>query len=107
MRRAHWLGVGAVALLGGAALLAWQRWAPQVRPPSVALPAPVPALQADIERHLHEDRAFRDDVVFLLAATVRGSLRPRRGWCAGTDGQPRRVAGAGWGQCGDRAGSSA
>lgn len=76
MRRAHWLGVGAVALLGGAALLAWQRCAPQGRPPSVAFPAPVPALQADIERHLREDRAFRDDVVFLLAATVRDRCVP-------------------------------
>ncbi|WP_313203532.1 hypothetical protein [Stenotrophomonas sp.] len=76
MRRAHWLGIGAVLLLAGAALLAWQRWAPQGRPPSVAFPAPVPALQADIERHLREDRAFRDDVVFLLAATVRDRCVP-------------------------------
>ena len=76
MRRAHWLGIGAVMLLAGAALLAWQRWAPQGRPPSVAFPAPVPALQADIERHLREDRAFRDDVVFLLAATVRDRCVP-------------------------------
>lgn len=76
MRRAHWLGIGAVLLLAGAALLVWQRWAPQGRPPSVAFPAPVPALQADIERHLREDRAFRDDVVFLLAATVRDRCVP-------------------------------
>jgi len=76
MRRAHWLGIGAVLLLAGAALLVWQRWALQGRPPSVAFPAPVPALQADIERHLREDRAFRDDVVFLLAATVRDRCVP-------------------------------
>ena len=76
MRRSHWLGIGAVVLLAGAALLAWQRWAPQGRPPSVAFPAPVPALQADIERHLREDRAFRDDVVFLLVATVRDRCVP-------------------------------
>lgn len=76
MRRAHWLGIGAVLLLAGAALLAWQRWAPQGRPPPVAFPTPVAALQADIERHLREDRAFRDDVVFLLAATVRDRCVP-------------------------------
>ena len=76
MRRAHWLGIGAVLLLAGAALLVWQRWALQGRPPSVAFPAPVPGLQADIERHLREDRAFRDDVVFLLAATVRDRCVP-------------------------------
>ncbi|KAA8993550.1 hypothetical protein FJU31_18280 [Stenotrophomonas cyclobalanopsidis] len=76
MQRAHWLGIGAVVLLAGAALLAWQRSAPQARPPSVAFPTPVPALQADIERHLREDRAFRDDVVFLLAATVRDRCVP-------------------------------
>ncbi len=76
MRRAHWVGIGAVLLLAGAALLAWQRWAPQGRPPPVAFPTPVAALQADIERHLREDRAFRDDVVFLLAATVRDRCVP-------------------------------
>ncbi len=76
MRRAHWLGIGAVLLLAGAALLAWQRWAPQGRPPPVAFPTPVAALQADIERHLRVDRAFRDDVVFLLAATVRDRCVP-------------------------------
>jgi len=75
MLRARWLCIGA-ALLLGAALLVWQRWTPQVRPPPVAFPAPIPALQADIERHLREDRAFRDDVVFLLVATVRDRCVP-------------------------------
>lgn len=76
MRPAYWLGIGAAAALAVAALLAWQRWAPRGRPPAVVSPAPVPVLQADIERRLSADRAFRDDVVFLLVATVRDRCVP-------------------------------
>lgn len=75
MRRLAWLLVGP-ALLGAVGVMLWPWRTRESRAPVATLPAPPPPAQADIERHLREDRAFRDDVVFLLAATVRDRCVP-------------------------------
>lgn len=66
----------AVLLLAGTGVaLLWNAThAPS--PPAVAFPAPVAEAQARIEHHLAADKAFRDDLLFLLVATLRDRCEP-------------------------------
>ncbi|CAH0127968.1 hypothetical protein SRABI102_00132 [Stenotrophomonas lactitubi] len=45
-------------------------------PPAVAFPAPAAEAQARIEHHMAADKAFRDDLLFLLVATLRDRCEP-------------------------------
>lgn len=81
MRRAAvWLPfvVLLVAALLGVALWAGLPWrSPQPLPaPARVAPGPGAALQAQIEQRLVQDSAFRNDVVFLLVATLRDRCVP-------------------------------
>ncbi len=68
MRR-RWI-IAAGMLLGALVLLVWWQHAPTA-PPSVAFPPPSSDARQRIEQRLADDHAFRNDVLFLLAATVR------------------------------------
>ena len=75
MRRC-WI-LAAAALLGAIVLLAWwQRQRATTAPPAVAFPAPAADASQRIEQRLRDDHAFRNDVLFLLAATVRDRCQP-------------------------------
>ncbi|WP_401736869.1 hypothetical protein [Stenotrophomonas pavanii] len=75
MRRC-WILVAA-ALLGAIVLLAlWQRQRAPTAPPAVAFPATATDASQRIEQRLRDDHAFRNDVLFLLAATVRDRCQP-------------------------------
>lgn len=75
MRRC-WI-LAAAALLGAIVLLAlWQRQRAPTAPPAVAFPAPAADASQRIEQRLRDDHAFRNDVLFLLAATVRDRCQP-------------------------------
>lgn len=73
MRR-RWI-IAAGMLLGALVLLVWWQRAPTA-PPSVAFPAPSSDARQRIEQRLGDDHAFRNDVLFLLAATVRDRCQP-------------------------------
>lgn len=72
MRR-RWIIAG--MLLGALVLLVWWQRAPTA-PPSVAFPAPSSDARQRIQQRLADDHAFRNDVLFLLAATVRDRCQP-------------------------------
>ena len=75
--RARWI-IAAVVLAGAGVALAvcWQRRAVVPEPPAVAFPAPAADASQRIEQRLGEDHAFRNDVLFLLAATLRDRCQP-------------------------------
>lgn len=67
--------IAAVVLVAVGVGVAYWRSTPATAP-AVVFPAPAAAAQVRIEHALAEDRAFRDDVVFLLVATLRDRCRP-------------------------------
>ncbi|MBA0279578.1 hypothetical protein D7Y44_03735 [Stenotrophomonas maltophilia] len=75
MRR-HWI-IAAGVLLGAVVLLVWwQRQRASTEPPTVAFPAPTSDANQRIEQRLGDEPAFRNDVLFLLAATLRDRCQP-------------------------------
>ncbi len=75
MRR-RWITVAGVLLATVALLVWWQRRAAPTAPPAVAFPAPSSGAAQRIEQRLGDDHAFRNDVLFLLAATLRDRCQP-------------------------------
>ncbi|MEX7640502.1 hypothetical protein [Stenotrophomonas maltophilia] len=74
--RARWI-IAAVVLAAGVALaVCWQRRTIVPEPPAIAFPAPATDASQRIEQRLGEDHAFRNDVLFLLAATLRDRCQP-------------------------------
>lgn len=72
----RWI-MAAGVLLGAVVLLVWwQRQRAPVAPPAVAFPAPSSDASQRIEQRLGDDPAFRNDVLFLLAATLRDRCQP-------------------------------
>lgn len=69
-------------LLGAVVLLVWwQRQRAPTAPPAVAFPAPASDASQRIEQRLGDDHAFRNDVLFLLAATLRDRCQPAQAGC--------------------------
>lgn len=67
----------AAGVLGAVVLLVWwQRQRAPIAPPAVAFPAPSSDASQRIEQRLGDDHAFRNDVLFLLAATLRDRCQP-------------------------------
>ncbi|HBC52453.1 TPA: hypothetical protein ACGW13_003683 [Stenotrophomonas maltophilia] len=75
MRR-RWIMADGVLLGGVVLLLWWQRQRAPIAPPAVAFPAPTSNASQRIEQRLGDDHAFRNDVLFLLAATLRDRCQP-------------------------------
>lgn len=75
--RSRWVTAAVAAAAAGVALAAWlQRPAAPPALPAVAFPAPAIEAGQRIEQWLAEDVAFRNDVLFLLAATLRDRCQP-------------------------------
>ncbi|WP_313413447.1 hypothetical protein [Stenotrophomonas sp.] len=74
--RARWTIVAAALLVAVALLVWWQRQAAPIAPPAIAFPPPSSGARQRIEQRLGDDHAFRNDVLFLLAATLRDRCQP-------------------------------
>ncbi|NYB78079.1 MAG: hypothetical protein HZS22_09880, partial [Stenotrophomonas maltophilia] len=74
MRRRRIIATGMV--LAVVALLVWWQQRAPIAPPAVAFPAPTSNASQRIEQRLGDDHAFRNDVLFLLAATLRDRCQP-------------------------------
>ncbi|PJL58898.1 hypothetical protein [Stenotrophomonas maltophilia] len=74
--RARWIIVAAALLLAVTLLVWWQRQAAPIAPPAIAFPAPAADARQRIEQRLADDHPFRNDVLFLLAATLRDRCQP-------------------------------
>ncbi|KAG1083808.1 hypothetical protein G6F40_014658 [Rhizopus arrhizus] len=61
---------------GGVLAVWWHRRAAVSAPPALAFPAPAADARQRIEQRLIEEPAFRNDVLFLLAATLRERCQP-------------------------------
>ncbi|MBN4959261.1 hypothetical protein JY411_12645 [Stenotrophomonas maltophilia] len=67
----------AAGVLGAVVLRVWwQRQRAPIAPPAVAFPAPSSDASQRIEQRLGDDPALRNDVLFLLAATLRDRCQP-------------------------------
>ncbi|MEE6229776.1 hypothetical protein, partial [Stenotrophomonas maltophilia] len=75
MRR-RWLMAAGVLLVAVVLLVWWQRQRAPTAPPAVAFPAPASDASQRIEQLLGDGHAFRNDVLFLLAATLRDRCQP-------------------------------
>ncbi|QGM05772.1 hypothetical protein [Stenotrophomonas maltophilia] len=74
--RARWIIVAAALLVVVALAVGWQRQAAPIAPPAIAFPPPSSDARQRIEQRLGDDHAFRNDVLFLLAATLRDRCQP-------------------------------
>ena len=74
--RARWTIVAAALLVAVALLVWWQRQAAPIAPPAIAFPPPSSGARQRIEQRMADDHAFRNDVLFLLAATLRDRCQP-------------------------------
>ncbi|WP_294990647.1 hypothetical protein [uncultured Stenotrophomonas sp.] len=74
--RARRIIVVAVLVAGLVTALCWQRRAAVSEPPAIPFPAPAADARQRIEQRLVEAPAFRNDVLFLLAATLRDRCQP-------------------------------
>ncbi|MHC1652072.1 hypothetical protein ACODUL_02080 [Stenotrophomonas maltophilia] len=76
--RARWFIAAGVLGMGVALVIGWQHHAARSAPPTAAFPAPAADAGRRIEQRLVEDIAFRNDVLFLLAATLRDRCQPQQ-----------------------------
>lgn len=74
--RMRWILAAGVLVSAVVLLVWWQRQRAPTAPPLVAFPAPASDASQRIEQRLGDDHAFRNDVLFLLAATVRDRCQP-------------------------------
>lgn len=75
MRR-RWLIAAGVLATAIALVAGWHRRVLVSKPPAIVFPAPAAEARQRIERHMVEEPAFRNDVLFLLAATLRDRCQP-------------------------------
>lgn len=74
--RARWIIVAGVLVTSVVLLVWWHLRADITEPPAITFPAPASDASQRIEQRLGEDHAFRNDVLFLLAATLRDRCAP-------------------------------
>ncbi|MCR1806226.1 hypothetical protein NTC87_13580, partial [Stenotrophomonas geniculata] len=76
MKRTRWIIVAGVLVTSVVLLVWWHLRVDVTEPPAIAFPAPATDASQRIEQRLGEDHAFRNDVLFLLAATLRDLCQP-------------------------------
>lgn len=76
MKRTRWIIVAGVLVTSVVLLVWWHLRVDVTEPPAIAFPAPATDASQRIEQRLGEDHAFRNDVLFLLAATLRDRCQP-------------------------------
>ncbi|HEL4267257.1 TPA: hypothetical protein UM524_004417 [Stenotrophomonas maltophilia] len=74
--RTRWIIVAGVLVTSVVLLVWWHLRVDVTEPPAIAFPAPATDASQRIEQRLGEDHAFRNDVLFLLAATLRDRCQP-------------------------------
>lgn len=74
--RTRWIIVAGVLVTSVVLLVWWHLRVDVTEPPAIAFPAPATDASQRIEQRLVEDHAFRNDVLFLLAATLRDRCQP-------------------------------
>lgn len=74
--RTRWIIVTGVLVTSVVLLVWWHLRVDVTEPPAIAFPAPATDASQRIEQRLGEDHAFRNDVLFLLAATLRDRCQP-------------------------------